>query len=263
MKNSSSLDRRNFVKLGTLAATAALLPHAASAQIVTSHQLPALPYAFDALEPHIDARTMEIHHGKHHAAYINNLNTALGLNPLTKAAPVAKKNSDTPIEPNLQLAKKPLDQLLATLPEITDESLRATLRNNGGGHWNHDFFWKSLAPADKSGKPSTELSAAIDTAFGTMDAFKKSFGEAATKRFGSGWAWLIVKDGKLKITSTANQDNPAMKGIVPDADLGTPLLGLDVWEHAYYLHYQNRRPDYIAAWWHIVNWPAVSERFKI
>jgi Fe-Mn family superoxide dismutase len=163
----------------------------------------------------------------------------------------------------LKLAKKPLDQLLATLPEITDESLRATLRNNGGGHWNHDFFWKSLAPADKSGKPSAELSAAIDTAFGTMDAFKKSFGEAATKRFGSSWAWLIVKDGKLKITSTANQDNPAMKGIVPDADLGTPLLGLDVWEHAYYLHYQNRRPDYIAAWWHIVNWPVVSERFKI
>ncbi|MEY4570545.1 MAG: hypothetical protein RLZZ398_1984 [Verrucomicrobiota bacterium] len=242
MKNLHPLDRRNFVKLGTLAATAALLPHAASAQTVQAHQLPALPYAFDALEPHIDARTMEIHHGKHHAAYIKNLNTQLSPNP--------------------QLAKKPLDQLLATLPEIADEALRATLRNNGGGHWNHDFFWKSLTPSEKSGKPSAELIAAIDAAFGSMDAFQKSFGEAATKRFGSGWAWLIVKDGKLKITSTANQDNPVMKGIVPAADLGTPLLGLDVWEHAYYLHYQNRRPDYIAAWWHIVNWPAVSERFK-
>ena len=242
MKNSSSLDRRHFVKLGTLAATAALLPHAASGQTVPAHKLPALPYAFDALEPHLDARTMEIHHGKHHAAYIHNLNTALATAP--------------------ELAKQPLESLLANLPTIGDEALRATVRNNGGGHWNHDFFWKTLAPAGKAGKPAAELSAAIDAAFGSMDAFKKSFGESAAKRFGSGWAWLIVKDGKLKITSTANQDNPAMRGLVPDADLGTPLLGLDVWEHAYYLHYQNRRPDYIAAWWNIVNWPAVSERFK-
>jgi Fe-Mn family superoxide dismutase len=242
MKNSFSLDRRNFVKLGTLAATAALLPQAASAQTVPVHTLPALPYAFDALEPHIDARTMEIHHGKHHAAYINNLNTALATAP--------------------ELAKQPLESLLASLPSVGDEALRTTIRNNGGGHWNHDFFWRTLTPAEKSGKPSAELSAAINAAFGSMDAFKKSFGEAATKRFGSGWAWLIVKDGKLKITSTANQDNPAMNGLVPAAELGTPLLGLDVWEHAYYLHYQNRRPDYIAAWWNIVNWPAVSERFK-
>ena len=242
MKNSHPLDRRHFVKLGTLAATAALLPHAASGQTVPAHKLPALPYAFDALEPHIDARTMEIHLGKHHAAYIHNLNTALATAP--------------------ELAKQPLESLLANLPTIGDEALRATVRNNGGGHWNHDFFWKTLAPAGKAGKPSAELSAAIDAAFGSMDAFKKSFGESAAKRFGSGWAWLIVKDGKLKITSTANQDNPAMRGLVPDADLGTPLLGLDVWEHAYYLHYQNRRPDYIAAWWNIVNWPAVSERFK-
>ena len=242
MKNSSSLDRRHFVKLGTLAATAALLPHAASGQTVPAHKLPALPYAFDALEPHLDARTMEIHHGKHHAAYIHNLNTALATAP--------------------ELAKQPLESLLANLPTIGDEALRATVRNNGGGHWNHDFFWKTLAPAEKSGKPSAELTAAIDAAFGSMEGFKKSFGEAAAKRFGSGWAWLIAKDGKLKITSTANQDNPAMNGLVPDADLGTPLLGLDVWEHAYYLHYQNRRPDYIAAWWNIVNWPAVSERFK-
>jgi Fe-Mn family superoxide dismutase len=241
MKKSSLIDRRNFVKLGTLAASAALLPTTVRAAAAEPYTLPALPYAFDALEPHIDTKTMEIHHGKHHAAYIKNLNTALATAP--------------------DLAKQPLESLLAGLSAVPDEALRTTLRNNGGGHWNHDFFWKTLAPADKSGKPSADLAAAIDSAFGSMDAFKKSFGEAATKRFGSGWAWLIVRDGKLKITSTANQDNPAMKGIVPDADLGTPLLGLDVWEHAYYLHYQNRRPDYIAAWWNIVDWPAVSARY--
>ena len=184
---------------------------------------------------------MEIHHDKHHAAYIKNLNTALASSP--------------------ELAKLPLDKLLAGLPAVSDEALRTNLRNNGGGHWNHDFFWKSLAPAPQSGKPSAPLAAAIDSAFGSVDAFKKSFGEAATKRFGSGWAWLILQEGKLKITSTPNQDNPTMKGLVPAADLGTPLLGLDVWEHAYYLHYQNRRTDYITAWWNIVNWPAVSERF--
>ncbi len=239
MKTPSHLDRRHFVKLGTLAASAVLLPTAArAAETIT---LPALPYAFDALEPHIDAMTMEIHHGKHHAAYIKNLNAALPTAP--------------------DLAKQPLGQLLAALPAVPDEALRTTLRNNGGGHWNHDFFWKTLAPAEKSGKPSADLTAAIDSAFGSMDSFKKAFGEAAGKRFGSGWAWLILQDGKLKITSTANQDNPAMKGLVPAADLGTPLLGLDVWEHAYYLHYQNRRPDYVTAWWNIVNWPAVSKRF--
>jgi Fe-Mn family superoxide dismutase len=240
MNTPSHLDRRQFVKLGTLAASAALLPGAARAE-TAAITLPPLPYAFDALEPHIDAKTMEIHHDKHHAAYIKNLNAALV---------------------TANLVQMPIEKLLADLPAATDEApLRDALRNNGGGHWNHDFFWKTLAPADKSGKPSTELAAAIDSAFGSMDAFKKSFGEAATKRFGSGWAWLILQDGKLKITSTANQDNPAMKGVVPAADLGTPLLGLDVWEHAYYLHYQNRRPDYIAAWWNIVNWPAVSARF--
>ncbi len=239
MKTTSHLDRRQFVKLGTLAATAALLPTAARAESAIT--LPPLPYKFEALEPHIDAMTMEIHHGKHHAAYIKNLNTALASAP--------------------ELAKQSLDKLLADLPAVSDEALRTTVRNNGGGHWNHDFFWKSLAPSAQSGKPSAELVAAITSAFGSMDAFKKSFGEAATKRFGSGWAWLIFQDGKLKITSTANQDNPVMKGIVPAADLGTPLLALDVWEHAYYLHYQNRRPDYIAAWWNVVNWPAVSARF--
>jgi Fe-Mn family superoxide dismutase len=242
MKTLSDLNRRQFVKLGSLAAaSAAFIPAAAQAATAAAHTLPALPYAFDALEPHIDAKTMEIHHGKHHAAYIKNLNTAL--------------------ESAAELAKQPLEKLLAALPAVSDESLRTTVRNNGGGHWNHDFFWKTLTPAAKSGKPSTELAAAIESSLGGMDAFKKSFGEAAGKRFGSGWAWLIFQDGKLKITSTPNQDNPLMKGIVPDADLGTPLLGLDVWEHAYYLHYQNRRPDYVTAWWNIVDWDAVSKRF--
>ncbi|HEX7262011.1 MAG TPA: Fe-Mn family superoxide dismutase [Luteolibacter sp.] len=241
MKTSAHLDRRHFVKLGTLAATAALLPDSSRAETAqTPPQLPALPYGFDALEPHIDTKTMEIHHGKHHAAYINNLNTALAAHP--------------------DLAKQPLEKLLASLPGVPDEAVRTTLRNNGGGHWNHGFFWETLTPVDKSGKPGADLAAAIDAAFGSLDAFKKSFGEAAAKRFGSGWAWLIVQDGKLKITSTANQDNPLMKGLVPAADLGTPLLGLDVWEHAYYLHYQNRRPEYITAWWNILNWPVVSAR---
>jgi len=244
MKTSSLIDRRHFVKLGTLAASAALLPNGAGAASTASgapYTLPALSYAFDALEPHIDKLTMEIHHDKHHAAYITNLNTALAGTP--------------------DLAKRPLEKLLAELPAVPDETLRATLRNNGGGHWNHDFFWKTLAPAAKSAKPSAALATAMIAGFGSMEAFKKAFGEAATKRFGSGWAWLIVQEGKLKITSTANQDNPLMQGIVAGADLGAPLLGLDVWEHAYYLHYQNRRPEYITAWWNIVNWPVVSERF--
>ena len=241
MQNHTLLDRRHFLKIGTLAATAAVLPTPLRAQTSGNYSLSELPYAFDSLAPHIDAKTMEIHHGKHHASYIKNLNDALASAP--------------------DQAKQPLVQLLASLPFVTDESLRTTLRNNGGGHWNHDFFWKTLIAAEKSGKPSDQLSEAISSAFESMDAFKKSFGEAATKRFGSGWAWLVVQDGKLKITSTPNQDNPLMKGIVPDSDLGTPILGLDVWEHAYYLNYQNRRPDYITAWWNIVNWSAVSERY--
>ena len=243
MQTSSSVDRRQFIKLGTLAASATLLPPLASAATPGALTLPELPYAYEALEPHIDARTMEIHHGKHHAAYLNNLNAALATAPT--------------------LAGLPLEKILATLPSISDEALRTTLRNNGGGHHNHDFFWKTLTPAEKSGKPSADLAAAMDAAFGSMDRFRKSFGEAAVKRFGSGWAWLVIKDGQLKITSTANQDNPLMKGIVPDTDLGIPLLGLDVWEHAYYLHYQNRRPDYVAAWWNIVDWAVVSKRLSV
>ncbi|NJM36862.1 MAG: superoxide dismutase [Akkermansiaceae bacterium] len=228
--------------MSTLGASYLLLPNAVRAEEGTTYQLPSLSYQFHALEPHIDAQTMAIHLDKHHAAYISNLNTALATAP--------------------DLAKQPLETILANLPAVADESLRNTIRNNGGGHWNHDFFWKTLAPASKSGAPSSELTAAIDSTFGSMDGLKKAFGEAATKRFGSGWAWLILQDGKLKITSTANQDNPVMKGIVPDADLGKPILALDVWEHAYYLRYQNRRPDYIAAWWNVVNWRAASERFS-
>jgi superoxide dismutase, Fe-Mn family len=241
MEQDSLLNRRRFVQIGGLAAGATLLGTRAGAAESAAHVLAPLPYAPGALEPHIDARTMEIHHGKHHAAYVAGLNAALASAPT--------------------LAGKPLEAVLSGLPSVADEAVRTQLRNHGGGHWNHTFFWNTLVPAARSGAPSADLSAAIESGFGSMDAFKKSFGEAATKRFGSGWAWLIVRDGALKVVSTPNQDNPLMKGIVADSDLGTPLLGLDVWEHAYYLHYQNRRPDYIAAWWNIVDWSAVSKRF--
>jgi Fe-Mn family superoxide dismutase len=242
MKTVPDLSRRQFVQISTLAAGAALISsHTASAAAPAAIALPALPYAFDALEPHIDTKTMEIHHGKHHAAYIAGLTAALS------AAP--------------DLAAKPLDTLLAGIPAVADASLHTPLRNHGGGHWNHAFFWNTLTPAAKSGQPSESLASAIQSAFGSMDNFKKLFAEAAAKRFGSGWAWLISQNGTLKITSTPNQDNPLMKGLVPDSELGTPLLGLDVWEHAYYLHYQNRRPDYVTAWWNIVNWAEVSKRF--
>jgi len=240
MKTPFEMSRRQFVQLATAtAAGAAMLPR--SAQAATVQTLAPLPYAPAALEPHIDARTMEIHHGKHHAAYVAGLNAALEKAP--------------------DLAKHPLEHILADLPAVADESIRTPLRNHGGGHWNHTFFWEIMTPAAQSGTPSEKLATAINAQFGSMEAFKKAFGEAAAKRFGSGWAWLILTEGKLKITSTPNQDNPLMKGLVPDADLGTPLLGLDVWEHAYYLHYQNRRPDYITAWWNVVNWSAVSKRF--
>ncbi len=242
MKTTTGIKRRQFVQLGALAAGATLLPGRTLSAEIAAPSLPALPYAFDALEPHIDTKTMEIHHGKHHVAYITGLNAALAKAP--------------------ELAKTPLVTVLAGLPEVADEAVRTALRNHGGGHWNHAFFWETLTPAAKSGAPSAKLSAAITAEFGSMDVFKKSFGEAAGKRFGSGWAWLVIEKGKLKITSTANQDNPMMKGIVLATDLGTPLLGLDVWEHAYYLHYQNRRPDYIAAWWNIVNWAEVTKRFE-
>jgi Fe-Mn family superoxide dismutase len=204
-----------------------------------AHELPPLPYAHDALEPHIDARTMEIHHGKHHATYIANLNKAL--------------------EGNAELQAKTIDELIADLNAVP-ESIRGAVRNNGGGHANHSLFWSILGP-NSGGAPRGDLAAAIDQAFGSFDAFKEAFKTAALTRFGSGWAWLVVKsDGSLAITSTPNQDTPVM-GAAAGTDGSTPILGLDVWEHAYYLHYQNRRPDYVEGFWNVVNWDAVAERF--
>ena len=197
-----------------------------------THTLPALPYAFDALEPHIDARTMEIHHGKHHQAYITNLNNALAGHP--------------------DLEAKTVEDLISNLDAVP-EAIRTAVRNNGGGHANHSLFWVTIGPG-KGGAPKGALAEAIEEAFGSYDAFKEAFTKAATTRFGSGWAWLSLKDGKLTVSSTANQDSPLMEG-------ATPLLGLDVWEHAYYLHYQNRRPEYITAFWNIVDWDAVAARF--
>lgn len=240
MTTESHLSRRDFVMTGALAMGASLLS-SRSVSAADAHSQETLPYAFDALEPYIDALTMEIHYGKHHAAYIKNLNTAL--------------------EGQAALSALSIDQLVTGLEKVDDAKLQAALRNNGGGHWNHTFFWKSMTSAAKSGKPSAELAKAIDSAFGSFAEFQTVFADAAAKRFGSGWAWLIKKDGALKVTSTPNQDNPLMTGLVPDSDLGAPILGLDVWEHAYYLHYQNRRPDYVTAWWNVVNWDEVSARF--
>jgi len=201
-------------------------------------ELPQLPYAFDALEPHIDARTMEIHHGKHHAAYVANLNKAL--------------------EPHGDHARKTITELLGDLSAVP-ETARQAVRNNGGGHFNHSLFWNVMKPGG-GGAPSGALAQAIDAAFGSFDAFKEKFAAAAATRFGSGWAWLCIgDDGELCVCSTPNQDNPIMRG-VSDCP-GKPILGLDVWEHAYYLHYQNRRPDYVKAWWNVVNWSAVAANF--
>ena len=197
--------------------------------------LPALPYAHDALEPHIDKATMEIHHGKHHNAYVTNLNKAL------ESAP--------------ELAGKSLDELLANNLAIVPESIRGPVRNNGGGHANHSMFWE-LISADGGGAPSGDLGAAIDAAFGSFDSFKEKFAAAGVGRFGSGWVWLVKNsDGSVAITSTPNQDTPVMEG-------KKVVLGLDVWEHSYYLKYQNRRPDYIAAWWNVVNWKKAEELYK-
>lgn len=190
-----------------------------------------LPYAHDALEPHIDTLTMQIHHGKHHQAYVDNLNKAI---------------AGTPNE------GKSLEELVASAGKIS-----VAVRNNGGGHWNHSFFWESLAK-NAGGTPSGKLGEAINAAFGSFDSFKEKFNAAGMGRFGSGWAWLIVKDGKLEITSTPNQDNPLMD--VAEVK-GTPLLGVDVWEHAYYLKYQNRRAEYLGAFWNVVNWKKIEERF--
>lgn len=197
-----------------------------------AYTLPPLPYAYNALEPHFDARTMEIHHTKHHQAYINNVNAALDKSPL---------------------AEKSVEDLIRGLSAVP-EAIQTAVRNNGGGHANHTLFWTILAP-NGGGTPTGELAAAINAKFGSFDAFKEQFNKAATTRFGSGWAWLSVGgDGGLMVESTANQDSPLSLG-------HTPILGLDVWEHAYYLHYQNRRPDYIMAFWNVVNWPEVARRY--
>lgn len=202
-----------------------------------AYTLPDLPYAYDALEPNIDARTMEIHHSKHHNAYVTKVNDALA---------------------GHELASKPIEEVIADLSAVPDDK-RGAVRNNGGGHANHSLFWTVLGPG-KGGTPSGELAAAIEAACGSFDAFKEQFATAAATRFGSGWAWLYVEGGALKVGSTANQDSPLMGAEVAGI-AGTPILGLDVWEHAYYLHYQNRRPDYIAAFWNAVDWDAVATRF--
>ena len=201
-------------------------------------ELPSLPYSTDSLEPHIDARTMEIHHGKHHQTYINNLNAAL--------------------EGHDELLSMDIEHLISNIDSLP-ESVRGAVRNNGGGHANHTFFWETLSPSG-GGIPNDSLADSINSHFGNLDALKEQFAKAALTRFGSGWAWLIKRsDGSLAITSTPNQDSPLMQGIADE--IGTPLIGLDVWEHAYYLNYQNRRPDYIAAFWNVVNWDIVSSRF--
>jgi superoxide dismutase, Fe-Mn family len=201
-----------------------------------AHSLAALPYAFDALEPHIDAQTMQIHHGKHHQAYVNNLNAALDKHP--------------------ELQSKSLEELLSNLSAVPDD-IRTAVRNNGGGHWNHTQFWQWMAPG-AGGEPSGALADAIKSSFGEFAKFKEQFAAAGAGRFGSGWAWLLREGDKLTISSTPNQDNPLMDGKAA----GDILLGVDVWEHAYYLKYQNRRPDYIAAWWTVVNWGAVSQKLS-
>ncbi len=198
-----------------------------------AYELPALPYAVDALEPHIDVRTMEIHHGKHHAAYVANLNKAL--------------------EGHADLQAMSLEELLSDLNAVP-EAIRTAVRNNGGGHYNHSMFWK-LMKADGGGQPGKDLGDALVGEFGSFEEFKTRLSGACATRFGSGWGWLAVRGGKLEISSSANQDSPLMDG-------ATPILGIDVWEHAYYLNYQNRRPDYVAAWWNVVNWDQVAENFR-
>ncbi|WP_042345922.1 superoxide dismutase [Bacillus massiliigorillae] len=198
-----------------------------------SFELPQLPYAYDALEPHIDKETMNIHHTKHHNTYVTNLNAAL--------------------EGNAELQAKSVEEVIANLDAVP-EAIRTAVRNNGGGHANHSLFWQLLSP-NGGGEPKGEVAAAINAKFGSFENFKAEFAKAATTRFGSGWAWLSVNNGEIEISSTPNQDSPVMEG-------KTPILGLDVWEHAYYLNYQNRRPDYIASFWNVVNWDEVEKRYQ-
>ena len=203
-----------------------------------AYELPKLPYPYDALEPHIDAKTMEIHYTKHHQAYIDNVNKAI-------------KGTD--------LEKKTVEDLISDLNAVP-ENIRTVVRNNGGGHANHSFFWKIMGP-NAGGEPKGKLADDIKSTFGSFNDFKEKFAAAGAGRFGSGWAWLVVNNGKLEICSTANQDNPLMGKAIAGCE-GEPVLGLDVWEHSYYLKYQNRRPDYIKAWWNVVNWDAVAENYS-
>lgn len=233
------MNRRAFLTSSAALAGSLLLPTASQAALDLV-QAP-LPYAPEALEPHIDAVTMNIHFGKHHAAYIKNLGDAL------KVAGLQGKDTL---------------ELISDVKSLPDAAQTA-IRNNGGGHANHTWFWKWMAPAGSGPTaPEGKLAEALQSTFTSLEDFKKVFGEAAMKRFGSGWAWLIVtKDGKLKVTSTQNQDNPLMKGLVEEENLGQPILGLDVWEHAYYLKYQNKRADYVSAWWNVVNWTEVAKGY--
>lgn len=225
---------RHLLCLCALALAATAAAETPPAAVQPPFSLPALPYTQDALQPAIDARTMEIHHGKHHRAYVDNLNAKVSQFP--------------------ELAQGDLEAILGKVSRFD-----AAVRNNAGGHYNHTLFWQVMAPKDETGAPSEALAARIEQDFGSMEQFRKGFAEAAAKVFGSGWAWLIVKaDGSLAITSTPNQDNPLMDVV---AERGTPLLALDVWEHAYYLQYQNRRGDYIGGWWDIVNWHTVNARY--
>lgn len=204
-----------------------------------AHELPQLPYAYDALEPHIDATTMEIHHGKHHNTYVTNLNAALESHP--------------------ELAEKPVETLISEIGALPS-AIQTAVRNNGGGHANHDFFWKIMSP-NGGGEPAGALAEAINKGWNDFASFREAFKKAGLGRFGSGWAWLIIDDsGNLQITDTPNQDSPLMRDTAPKA--GTPILGVDVWEHAYYLKYQNRRPDYLDAWWNVVNWEEVGRRYE-
>jgi Fe-Mn family superoxide dismutase len=203
-----------------------------------AYQLPKLPYAFDALEPHIDARTMEIHHGKHHQAYIDKVNAAIA---------------------GTDLEKKSVEDLIAGLASVSEDK-RTIVRNHGGGHANHSLFWTVMKP-NGGGTPSGAIASAIESDLGGLDKFREAFNNAAANRFGSGWAWLVVKNGKLAVGSTANQDSPLMGDAVAGLS-GTPILGLDVWEHAYYLKYQNRRPDYVSAFWNVINWDEVARRYQ-
>ena len=239
------ITRREAIKTTTLITAAAAVmpgvlaqPNSAATTAAVPFTLPALPYTCDALEPHIDARTMEIHHDKHHAGYVANLNKAV---------------TDLPVGDRVNL-----DGLLKTLPSVP-ENIRPAIRNNGGGHYNHSLFWQMMRKGG-IGKPKAELAKAIDTAFGSFTTFKENFGKAALSRFGSGWVWLTWNSGKLEIVSTANQDNPIMGQAIAGCE-GIPLLGLDVWEHAYYLKHQNKRADYITAWWNVVNWDFVIEHY--